>query len=335
MSSKHDISIDIANIIPHGNAQCTEQIIARWQELRQVASDCSFSAPVKGKPVACTVSMDVEGAVSVMEAALEAGSFDAYRLKCATDSSLPVGATLAISIESADSLSPIAAFEVATFFLQQVVVAMNIAFPGSIQLLKTSYGGDQSHQVEAPVFDAVVFFGARNALLAHHWPTLPNPSLAAVWAWLDGCEFSGSLTAINSINKVLFTLLKIAEQRQDFSARTVLMVIYQLEVLMDCHNAPGFKLLRNRIRQVLGDIPETADCLKDLYQVRGNLYGGDQPVRRPMLIRHSSGDEMLEQLDQQDNMVELGVLLAIALLQDLVVNQARGYGFTESFSRLS
>lgn len=340
MSSKSSIKIDIGNIIPHGNAQCTGQIIALWRQLGELASACPFVAPVKSRSgstqVACSITLDTGEAIAVMEAARDAaGSFDAFRLKHTDDASLAVAATLTLDIDGEQELTPLAAYEVATIFLQQVVLAMNVALPGSVQMLNTTFRGEQEHQVEAPVFDALVYSGARNAYLAHGWPTVAGPALPAVWQWLDTCETSATRTAIKGINKVLFTLLKIAEQRQDYSARMVLMVLYQLEVLMDCRNPQTYRPLRNRIRQVLGDIPESADCLKDLYQVRASLFSGDQPVRRPTLVHHSARDEITEQLDQHDTMVELGVLLTVALLQDLVNNQATGYAFSESFSRIA
>src|SRR5690606_6488931 len=133
---------------------------------------------------------------------------------------------------------------------------------------------------EAQNFDARIFFGAGRIAGYNNWPLLGSPAPDKVWAWLEACENSQTEIAIKEINRVLFTLLKVAEQRHEYSARTVLLVIYQLELLLDDRHASSPTELRQRLRMILGAIPESADCLAELVEVRNNLFQGNQPVRR-------------------------------------------------------
>jgi len=158
-------------------------------------------------------------------------------------------------------------------------------------------------------------------------------SLGTVWGWLTKCETSCTDTALNNINKVLFTLLKAAEQRHEYSARTVLLVIYQLEVLLDCRQAGNHELLHARARSVLGAIPEQSNCLRELQDVRNNLFLASQPVHRPPLICNHTADALRGQSGQHNSAVESGTAMVLALLQDLIRHQAQSYTFSENWSR--
>ena len=134
-------------------------------------------------------------------------------------------------------------------------------------------------------------------------------------------------------NKVLFTLLKVAEQRHEYSARTVLLVIYQLEVLLDCRQAGNHELLHARARSVLGAIPEQSNCLRELLEVRHNLFMASQPVHRPPLICNHTADALRGQIGQHNSAVESGTAMVLALLHDLIRHQSQSYTFSENWSR--
>ncbi len=334
MSASASLRLHIANAIPHGNEADTQAIIALWREAGSFCQQLDFLAQDRRDSNArrFAISLDVGPMLASMErASAEAGSFDAWRKAHVDDPGKPIDASLGLTITDAGgNLTEMALYQVATVFLQQLVMAMNITLPGSLQLLGTRFEGPGSHRYEAQQFDSRIFYGALKTAASNAWPILKRPDFTSVWRWLDKCESSQRQTAIAAINKVLFTMLKVAEQRHEYSARTVLLVLYQLEVLLDRRNNTSFHRSRNRARLILGGMPEAADCFRGLYEIRNSLFMGDQPVNRPLLICHDSAQQLREAIGQHNSVVEQGSALVLALLQDLIARDAQGYEFSES-----
>jgi hypothetical protein len=337
MSSTTTITVQVGNAVPQGNDQESRRIIGLWQDMTAFFAACRFTAPegIGGKARPYMIALDAGSLLQKLEdASAKAGSFDDYRREHASDASLGIDATLAITITSSDHpIEEEEGYQVASIFLQQLVMLANIMLPGSIQLLDTRFTGAGAHRYEAQAFDSRIFHGAGKSAAYNEWPQLPRPALAKVWAWLEACETSHTDTAISDINKVLFTLLKVAEQRHEYSARTVLLVIYQLEVLLDCRHVEAPALIRNHARMVLGNIPQAADPINELCEVRHNLFRANQPVHRPPLICNNTAVALQKQIGQHNSAVEAGTALVLALLHDLIAHDARTHVFTESMSR--
>ncbi|WP_166263623.1 hypothetical protein [Marinobacter caseinilyticus] len=337
MKSPATITLNIGNALPFGNEKDTARIISLWESLDDYFRHRPFVAQsgINGKAKHYTISLNTESMVNMMtEAQTVSGSFSNHLASHIDDSSVSVSGELTITIgNERHSQDELETYQVATVFIQQLVMAANIALPGSIQILDAKYVGEGARHYEAQSFDSRLLYGAMTTAKANGSPSLHFHSFAIIWEWLDQCEVSHRSTAISDINKVLFTLLKVAEQRHEYSARTVLMVVYQLEVLLDHRDPSYLALTRNRARLVLGEIPESADCFAELYDVRNSLFLAHQPVHRPPLICHGTADALKEQIGQHNTAVELGTALVLALIQDLVTHNAQRYEFTETFSR--
>lgn len=331
------IKLRIGKAIPSGNEQHSREIIALWKQLGSFFDDRAFTAQdaINGKVRSYQISLDTGELEKLLESAqASAGSFNKYLDTHIDNPEQRIDASLDLAITGRDHApAEEEAYHVATVFLQQLVMLANISLPGSLQILDASFTGTSAHRYEAQSFDDRIFYGANRAARYHNWPVLATLSPARVWAWLEACETSQTEIAIKEINRVLFTLIKVAEQRHEYSARTVLLVIYQLELLLDCRHADSPGELRQRLRMILGDIPESADCLGELVEVRNSLFRGNQPVRRPPLICHTTAEALKGQLCQHDSAVESGTAMVLALLQDLIVHDCRRYEFTESVSR--
>jgi len=337
MTSATTVTLRVGNALPGANQSESASVLALWQSLAELTEAVTFQAQsgVSGEVRTYQVALDASAVMALMQSAISGhGSFSAYHKAHDDDASLALGADLVLTIAGNDhQVTEGESYQVATVFVQQLVLAVHIALPGAIQLLDTRFTGAGAHRYEAQDFDGRIFYGALKSSLYNQWPRLKVHSLETVWRWLEGCEVSQVDTAILGINKVLFTLLKIAQQRHEFSARTVLLVVYQLEVLLDCRESRSLSRLRQRARLVLGDIPEAADSLRELHEVRNSLFVASQPVHRPPLISHGSADALKDQLGQHNTAVELGSALVMALLQDLIYHNARRYEFSESFVR--
>lgn len=331
MSTSTTIQLDIGNALPQANAADSSRILALWREIGSYFRNHTFSA--QSRPGARVkpyhISLDAAGLVQTMEQAVAAGGFERQRAAHVGDRSAPIAGSLRVSVtDPAGGLQEREVYEVATLFLQQLVIAANLVLPGSCQILAARWAGPAAHLVEAGVADSVIFGGARQ-VLREGW-TLPAPGFEVVWSWLQARELGHSHTAIKAIDKVLLTQLKVAEQRHEYSARTVLLVLFQLEMLLDCHTKNDAALLRKRLRLLLGDVPVSADCIKDLFSVRNELLLGHQPVMRPPLLAHDMQDELQDQLGQHNMTVINAAALVQALLLQLIAQNGSDFVFNES-----
>jgi hypothetical protein len=334
MNTSTTIELVIANALPPANAADSARLFELWREIGNHFHNHAFSAQhCPGKRVKMyNISLDASGLVQTMaQAVQQAGSFDQQRAAHTVDRHAKVSGSLLLTVaDRTGALQEREIYEVATLFLQQLVIAANLALPGSFQILAAAYVGPGADLVEAGVADAVIFGEARK-VLQDGWQ-LPTVDFAQVWKWLDGLELSHSHTAIKAIDKILLTQLKVAEQRHEYSARTVLLVLFQLELLLDCHARNDGALLRKRLRMLLHDMPESVDCIRDLFGVRNELLQGFQPVTRPPLLAHDMRDELQEQLGQHNMTVINAAALVHALLVQLVARNGRDFVFSESVS---
>lgn len=333
MNKIRSIDLAIGNALPPGNAAESASILALWEEVHAYFRNRSFMVSLgSGATRVYFVTLDTSKLHALMEHALRsAGSFDAARQICVRNANRQLASSLSIDIGSeAHAPDDQEAYEVATVFLQQLVVAINLVQPGGCRLLQTEFRGEGAHRYEAQCFDAKLYYGAFRNLRDLGWWQRHNPGFAKVWQWLEQSEGSHGNTAIKNLDKVLFTMLKVAEQRNETSSRAALLVIYQLEMLLHCRSPLDARHLRSRIRLVLGDIPEAADCIAELYAVRDGLLLGSRPVQRPPLVRHDEGAGAAEQLESHNNAVALGTALVLVLLRELISHDSQAFLFTES-----
>ncbi len=334
MNRSRTIHLTIGNALPNGNAAESASVLALWQEINLYFRKRPFTvaAGTRRESRSYVVSLDTAELLIAMETAFsEAGSFEARRQEHANDPGKFVSASMKLEIAVADGvLDEAEAYEVATFFLQQLVIAVNLVQPGACRLLQTSFRGDSGHRYEAQAFDSRLYYGAFRNLRDLGWWRSHNPGFHKVWQWLEHTDGSHGMTAIKDLDKVLFTMIKVAEQRNELGSRTALLVIYQLETLLDCRSPMDARHLRNRIRLILGDMPEAADCINELYVIRDGLLLGSRPVQRPPLVAHDEVAEFLDQVDCYNNPVEMGIAVVLVLLRELISHDAEAFAFTEN-----
>lgn len=337
MTDSSTIHLHIAKAVPQGNVKETQNIVQLWQSIAGYFQQRDFQA--QANPGAdrhhYQLSLDVSPLLQRMEYAQGSyESFDDYLKVHGQDQEKRVDGDLSLTVVSQSrGHDELEAYQVATLFLQQLFLAATIAVPGSIRLLDTRFTGREGHRFDAQCFDSDIFSGARQFAQHNDWPPLASLAFAEVWTWLEALETATVHTAIKGINKVLFSLLKLAQQRHEFGARTVLLLTYQLEVLLNCRNAMSDQPLRKHLQMILGRIPEDSEGLEELYQVKLGLFEGDQPVVRPALASYGLAKRPRGQIGQHQGAVEQGVAAVLALLQDLVRHQAQGFEFQESLSR--
>lgn len=330
MSSEQSFHIHVDNIIPHADKQASQEIFTIWKAAHQFFSEIDYQcvSADNSKLMDVQVKLDLSGPVEILESAIQRSeSLDGYRQLHAENSDTETGAIFAIEIKSANTLSTEDAYYIASTFQQQMYLTMNLAFPGACKLLGARFVGHDAHLYEAQSFDSKIFYDARMSCLQESWPALQALDLPSIWIWLNEQGFSRSDTAISNINKVLVNLLKLGQQRHRFGSRSALLASQQFELLIGTLDE---SYLRNRVRLVLGDIPESADCFVALLKLRNDLISGNHPVRRPALICHSINDESREQISRHNSTIELASSIMISLVQNLIKSGKNKYQFKES-----
>ena len=335
MTSELSFHIHVDNIIPHADKQASQKIFTIWKAANQFFSNIDYQcASANGnKILSLKANLDLSGAVEMIESALQRSeSLDQYRQLHAEDSKTDISAVLAMSLTTAENTEPLTiedGYYIASIFQQQLFLSLNLAFPGSCKLIGTRLVGPNAHLYEAQSFDSKIFYDARMSCKQENWPTLQSLDLPTIWTWLNTQGFSRTNTAITNINKVLFNMLKLAQQRHRFGSRSALLVSQQFELLL---NSQEESSLRNRTQLILGDIPEAADCFAALLKLRSELMAGNHPIRRPALICHSLTEESSEQIESHNSTIELAASIILCMLQTLIKSGKDKFKFKESLA---
>ncbi len=337
MTSPVTIQLHVGNAIPPGNEKETSEIIEFWHRANAFFANLRFMAQgqLNGGADSYSVGLDASELIAAMENARDqSGTFSRHQLAHVEDPAMAIAASLSVTVSAENhTTTEEESYQVANVFIQQLVIAVNLVRPGAIQLLDTRFAGEGAHRYEAQNYDARIFYGALKVSQDNQGPPLKTLSLEEVWGWLEDTGSSRTDTAIKSINEVLFTLLKVAENRQEYSARTALLVMYQLEVMLDCRQVNSLADVYHRTALILEDFSHADEWLSELQDARNNLFMASVPVHRPPLICHTTEKALRQQFGQHHSAVESGTALVLALLHDLIAHGAQRYRFSETMVR--
>ncbi len=336
MAKTESIKLIIDDVIPNAGANESAWIVSAWEGLDKHLKDLPFQVedPYRVELDRFSVSVDASEIVALLKkAAAKEGGFVSY-LQSAIDEDLPMGAYLSIDITAdLENLEKYTLYHAVNVLMHQIMLAMNIALPGSCQFLETWFEGSDAELFDAPEYDSAMFTNGWLSAFDADWPALKPLKFADVWHWLEKQGTSETDTALRATNKVLFGLLELSQQRHMFEARDALLVAHMLEVLVGAEETEQPSMVRDRIVAILGNPSARADSFNELYRLKHAMIRGDLPVRRPALTFHDADEEILQQLEAHNSPIEQALAVLLGLLQDLVINNANGYQFTEQFNR--
>lgn len=337
MAKTESVKVIIDDVIPNAGANESAWIVSVWEGLDKHLTNQPFQVedPYRAELDKFTVSVDASEVVALLKkAAAKEGGFVSY-LQSAIDDDLPMGAYITIEMSGElETLEKYTFYHAVNVLIQQIMLAMNIAFPGSCQFLETWFEGGDAELFEAPEFDSAMFTNGWLSAFDAEWPTLKPLKFSEVWQWLGKQGTSETDTALRATNKVLFGLLELSQQRQVFEARDALLVAHMLEILVGTEELEQPTLVRDRIIAILGAPTAKADSFNELYRLKHAMVRGDLPVRRPALTYHDADEQILQQLEAHNSPIEQALAVLLGLLQDLVKNSANGYQFSEQFNRI-
>ena len=337
MATSETIKIIIDDVVPNAGANESNWIVSAWEGLHKHLQAVPFQVedPYRVELDKFTISVDASAVIALLQTAREGRDGFAHYLQAAIDEDLPLGAYLAIEIScDNDTLEKYTVYHAVSVLIHQIMLAMNIALPGSCQFIETYFEGDDAELFEAPEFDSTMFTNGWLSAFDAEWPSLKPLKFADVWQWMSVQGTSETDTALRPINKVLFGLLELSQQRNLFEARDALLVAHMLETLVNVEDHSEPDRVRDRIVTILGTPSPQADSFNELYRLKHAMIRGDLPVRRPSLTFHDADEEILQQLEAHNSPIEQALAVLLSVLQDLVANNARGFKFSEQVTRV-
>ena len=337
MATSETIKLIIDDVIPNAGDNESAWIVSAWEGLSKHLQSVPFQVedPYRAELDKFTVSVDVSEVIAILKQAVEVKGGFANYLQAAIDEDLPMGAVISMTLESdAANMEKYTLYHAVSVLTQQIMLAMNICLPGSCQFLEAYFEGDQSELFETPEFDSEMFTNGWLSAFDSEWPQLKPLKFAEVWQWLTDQATSETDTAIRPINKVLFGLLELCQPRSMFEARDALLMAHMLETLTDAEDNSQSDVVRDRVVSILGEPSPKADSFNELYRLKKAMIRGDLPVRRPALTFHDADEEILQQLEAHNSPIEQALAVLLGMLQDLVINNAKGYKFSEQVTRL-
>ncbi len=336
MAKSITVEINLAHPVPNAGESESALIVAAWEQAQQYLQNRAFKVedPFRVETDSYKVSLQAADLIAKLKEALDEGSFALYLQKVHNEGR-DIKTTIALTVEpDGTPLELYTLYHAVGVFTHQLMLSLNLAMPGACQFKGASYQGEQAAIAEAPEFCADMFTNGWLSAFEADWPTLQALPFSDVWDWLEMLEISQTDTAIKPLNKVLFGLLEVAQQKQAFGARDVLMVSHMLETLMLMSGFEDPHLLRERIASVLGPLSSKAGTFTELYRMKHAMVRGEHPIRRPSIVIHDADEEILQQLEQHNSPVEQALAIVLALLQDLIRHNSEGYQFTEQMHRI-
>lgn len=336
MAKSQTITLNIGNAIPNAGENESNWIISAWEGADKYLNNVAFNVedPYEATLVNYTLTLDASQLIEVLKnAQMASGGFASYLQSCKNEEGATRGKIIITLVSDKDDIEPYSQYHSMSVFVQQLVLAMNIALPGSCQILNATYEGEGAGAFEPPQIDSTIFTNGWLSAFDAEWPILKPIKFEQVWHWLDERKTSETDTALSMVNKVMFCLLDLAHQSPAYSAGNVLLVSHMLELFGQMENDVNHNLLRERISIILGHPSDKADSFNELYRMKQSLIRSEQPIKRPAVIYHDSADEIIQQLEMHNSPIEQALAIVLALLQDLVIHNSSSYHFSEQVAR--
>ena len=331
------ISLYVDNLIPNAGDNESAWILSVWEGANERLKTVEFKSedPYRSAVAEYRVSANLDEVVTLLrQAHARCGSFAGYLQQAQQPNGPSTSARLHFQFDAVQgNLELYSLYNAVGTFIHQLVLALNIALPGSCEMVGTIYEGDSSERFEAPEFSSALFTNAWLSAFDADWPQLKPIHFHEVWQWLAARRTSETDVAMGDTNKVLFGLLEMAQHHYATGERDGILVAHMIEILLKVPDG-NLHLIRDRVVAALGKPSARADSFNELYRLKERLVRGDYPVRRPALIVHEADDPILQQLEMHNSPVEQGAAIVLALIQDLVNHGAGEYQFTQHISRI-
>ena len=214
-------------------------------------------------------------------------------------------------------------------FFDQFWLAMNLAFPGSLDL-SDAFCEDDADNEYLPKLRALRRDGFAPTGLRNEWPPVSRLPFDVTWEWLHA-DMIYDLEVADTPSQIgLVTLLQIA-RRDWLDPANILSISAGLEALLDAGRANIGATLRTRLEEILGASSHLKPWCTRFYDLRSRVVHGDYPHIRPAAaVSFWSGVDPRRLRVERDfpSACDDGLRVQLALLQDLIRHKSRRYVFS-------
>lgn len=222
-------------------------------------------------------------------------------------------------------------------FIYEVFLIMNLAWPGVCDFYNLYLRSNR--EFEEIKIRTEISLSSVNLELAwlnsedNKFPKNDEIPLEIVVNWYNKINLGIKQKAVDSIEKVLFSLLHICRDGEDVT--TVVWVFHALEALFGKKVGESFTNLVDRISSLLQVNPNEKNNLKKklryLYNLRSSLVHGGYAIYHP--LRNEIFDEAInnQRTDMYEN-IAFGVSIIIASLQQLIKNNWYGINIEQKIT---
>lgn len=326
------IEVSIAHPVPNVSSDMEDSVIQVWAQAQEALQRATFKVedPFGDKLDVYQLTMDFSQVQAILAEAKQVG-FSEYRQRVLRSGEPVNRAVIAIQLEVEQAPEQLLTFyHAAGVALQQLFLALNIAVPGSCQILQAQYMGSECSSFDPPALEASPFVNAYLSSVDTQWPTIKALGFQEVWQWFEKLEVSETEIALQPVTKVLFGLLELSQAQSELNSRDALLVSHLLELLTDMEEMEHMGLLKSRVKLILGEGVEEGDSLAELYRMKHDYVLGERPIRRPTLKLHDPEEELVQQLRVHNSPVEEGIAIVLSILQVLCATKGCRYRFDES-----
>lgn len=223
-------------------------------------------------------------------------------------------------------------FQLLGRLLQQVFLGMNLALPGSSSFVLTKDEFPTEEHAPPNLSSNVLEFAYSKAR-ERGWPPLRRLELSRVWDWLHGAMLYELDIAAEPVDKALFALLRVCVPQTVYTDN-ILHIAQAYEGLFAEGRDNIGSILRQRIETVLGQSQTHKRWFSKFYELRSRIAHGSIPVLRPAYCNIDHSQAVEDYIAQFWEPIDQAIAVLLAILQDLIINESRGYHFGQQVTRV-
>jgi hypothetical protein len=212
-------------------------------------------------------------------------------------------------------------------FIESIFLAMNLSTMGGCNLYNFSF----KEKSNDSGLCSDIMESAWDKSDMEKWPRIERIEFSKTWEWLESQNTREFILAQSPTQKAIAVLLHLSYS-PILETSELINVSQVLESILLTKNEPKTKGLKDKITLILGQKPNNYQCwISEFYKLRSQIVHGSYPIFRPMDDRDKE-NEALTIYFEINQLIENGISVILALLQDLILHNKSEYVFEKKIN---
>jgi hypothetical protein len=231
-------------------------------------------------------------------------------------------------------------FEYVTNVLYQLFLVMNLSVPGSCDfdsaiIRRFEAEHDTSSREVRLGLSGLTIECSTQLIDKMNWPEIHVIPVRTVMQWLEKIGFSRSNFANSNTERAIFGLLYSC-MHKEADPTTLIWLSQAMEALFNTPQVGIANTLKERAFLVLGEPHENLNKVKKdinaFYNYRSRYVHGEILLPNPIAISLVEDEELNKFHNELYQHLELAMILIVASLQKLIMEDSSGFDFSETMS---